>query len=102
MRPMKKLLISILLILAIIFNVTSCDLLASKGIDVEGFISSILNRDDIDDEGAEENNGTDGEDGEVHVWRQQIWFVPYLAHLTYLHIVGIVYLAYPDYQPHKD
>ena len=46
--------------------------------------------------------GTDGEDGEVHVGRQQIWFVPYPAHLTHLHIVGIVYLAYPDYQPHKD
>ena len=41
---MRKLLISVLLIFAIAFNVTSCDLLASKGIDVEGFISSIINR----------------------------------------------------------
>ena len=64
MKPMRKLLISVLLIFAIAFNVTSCDLLASKVIDVEGFISSIINRgEDENDGGAGENIGTDGEDG---------------------------------------
>ena len=64
MKPMRKLLISVLLILALVFNVTSCELLASRGIDVEGFISSIINREeDKNDDGAGENNGTDGEDG---------------------------------------
>jgi len=62
---MKRLLISVLLILALVFNVTSCDLLASKGIDVEGFIESILNRDDNENDGGAGNGETDGEDGKT-------------------------------------